>query len=320
VKQAVSFLDLRSSYTELKEEIRAATERVYDSGYWINGPEVAAFESEFATYCSAKYCVGVANGLDAIHLLCRALDIGPGDEVIVPSNTYIATWLGVTQAGATVVPVEPDPRTFNIDPAKVEERITERTKAVMPVHLYGQPADMERLEEICSARNLLLLDDCAQAHGALCSGKRVGSLARGSAFSFYPSKNLGAIGDAGAVTTDDPELADRLRILRNYGSKERYYNEVKGYNSRLDELQAAILRVKLRHLEDWNRRRALIAEKYLSTLEGIEGLVLPYVPKFASPVWHLFVVRVKNREVVREKLAERGVQTLIHYPVPPPSL
>lgn len=313
----VPFLDLGASFRELKEKMLQASERVLSSGYWIMGPELSAFEEEFAAYCSAKFCIGVANGLDAIVLALRALDIGPGDEVILPSNTYIATWLAVTQVGATIVPVEPDPFTHNIDPAKIEAAITSRTKVIMPVHLYGQPADMDAINEIAARRGILVIDDCAQGHGAEYRGKKVGSLAKISAFSFYPSKNLGAIGDGGAVTTDDPAVADKIKILRNYGSRKKYYNEVIGVNSRLDELQAAFLRTKLQQLDEWNGRRTELAKEYLTALEGLQGIILPAVPNWAKPVWHLFVVRVQNRERVMESLKKRGIQTLIHYPVPP---
>ena len=313
----VPFLDLKAPYRELREEMDAAARRVLESGWFILGAEVEAFEREFAEYCGAKHCVGVANGLDALHLILRAMKIGPGDEVIVPSNTFVATWLAVSYAGATPVPVEPDPATFNLDPALVEEAITERTRAVIPVHLYGQPAEMDAIREVAAGYGLRVIEDAAQAQGARYRGRPAGSLADAAGFSFYPGKNLGALGDAGAVTTDDARLAEELRRLRNYGSPVKYRHDVKGVNSRLDELQAALLRVKLRRLDEWNARRARLAQKYLQELEGVPDLALPSAPDHAEPVWHLFVVRHPRRDALQQHLAERGVGTLIHYPLPP---
>jgi dTDP-4-amino-4,6-dideoxygalactose transaminase len=313
----VSFLDLKKGYLELKEQLDSAADRVLNSGYWILGPEVTAFEQEFAKYCGVKHCIALANGLEAIHLLLRVLDVKAGDEVIVPSNTYIASWLGVTHVGATIVPVEPVEGTFNLDPNKLERAITKKTKAIMPVHLYGQPADMDPINELAKKYNLYVLDDCAQGHGAKYKNRAVGNLAHASAFSFYPSKNLGAIGDAGAITTDDDLIADKIRVIRNYGSRTRYYNEVIGYNSRLDEMQAAFLREKIPYLDQWNLRRKEFVNLYFQELEGVPNLVLPVVPDFADPAWHLFVIRVPNRDQVRDKLQEKGIQTIIHYPVPP---
>jgi dTDP-4-amino-4,6-dideoxygalactose transaminase len=313
----IPFLDLKAPYAELREELDAAYRRVMESGWYIMGPECEAFEAEFAAYCGARHCVGVGNGLEALHLILRAMGVGPGDEVIVPSNTYIATWLAVSYAGATPVPVEPDERTHNLDPARVEEAVTPRTKAIMPVHLYGQPADMDAINEIAARRNLRVVEDAAQAHGALYKGRRAGSLSDAAGFSFYPGKNLGALGDAGAVVTDDAELADRVRVLRNYGSRVKYEHEARGYNSRLDELQAALMRAKLPVLDEWNGRRRRVAESYLQQLEGVAGLTLPHVPEWADPVWHLFVVRTPERARLQAYLAEAGVGTLIHYPKPP---
>ena len=312
----IPFLDLKAPHVELREEIDAAIARVVDSGWYILGPEVDAFEAEYAAYCQAGHCVGLANGLDALHLALRAMDVGPGDEVIVPSNTYIATWLAVSQCGATPVPVEPDPRTYNIDPALVEAAITPRTKVILPVHLYGQPADMDPILAIARKHGLRVLEDGAQAHGARYKGRRIGAHGDVVAWSFYPGKNLGALGDGGAITTDDAELADRIRMLRNYGSRVKYVNEVQGYNSRLDPLQAAVLRVKLAHLDAWNARRASVAAAYLQGLKG-HGLVLPHVPEWAEPAWHLFVVRHPQRDDFQQRLTEAGVGTLIHYPIPP---
>ena len=258
----IPFLDLRASYLELKSDIDRAIARVVDGGWYILGPEVEAFEAEYGVYCGAKHAIGVANGLDALHLALRALGVGAGDEVIVPANTYIATWLAVSQCGATPVPVEPDERTFNIDPAFIEAAITTRTRVILPVHLYGQPADLDPILEVARKHGLCVLEDAAQTHGARYKGRRLGAHGDAVAWSFYPGKNLGAMGDGGAVTTNDPQIADRIRVLRNYGSRAKYVNEVQGFNSRLDPLQAAILRVKLTHLDEWNARRAAIARQY----------------------------------------------------------
>jgi dTDP-4-amino-4,6-dideoxygalactose transaminase len=312
----IPFLDLREAYLELKPDIDRAVGRVLDSGWYILGPEVDAFEAEFAAYCEAKFAVGVANGLAALHLALRALGVTPGDEVIVPSNTYIATWLAVSQCGATPVPVEPDERTFNINPELIEAAITPRTRVILPVHLYGQPADLDPVLAIARKHELYVLEDAAQAHGARYKGKRIGAHGDAVAWSFYPGKNLGAMGDGGAVTTDDPEIADRIRVLRNYGSRVKYVNEVQGCNSRLYPLQAAILRIKLAHLDEWNCRRATIADQYRQGLREC-ALTLPEVPEWAAPVWHLYVIRSARRDAVQQTLADAGVGSLIHYPIPP---
>ena len=313
----VPFLDLRPQYFELKDQFDAAYRRVAESGRFILGPEVESFESEFAAYCEAGHCIGVGNGLDALHLIVQALDIGPGDEVLVPANTYIATWLAVSHAGATPIPIEPDERTYNIDSSRMEAAITKHTRAIVAVHLYGQPADMDPINEVASHYGLKVIEDAAQAHGARYRGKRVGALGDVAGFSFYPGKNLGAWGDAGAVVTNDDRLTQRVRVLSNYGSQVKYYNERKGFNSRLDELQAAVLRIKLAKLDDWNERRKRIAEEYLRLLEGSCDLTLPYVPNWADPVWHLFVVRHPKRDLLQKYLNQNGVGTLIHYPLPP---
>lgn len=312
----IQFLDLKAPYLELQSEIDNAIQRVLSSGWYILGEEVDSFEREFAAYCEAKHCVGVANGLDALHLALLALGVGIGDEVIVPANTYIATWLAVSQCGATPVPVEPDPLTFNIDPTLIEAAITGRTKVILPVHLYGQPADLDPILAVARKHGLKVLEDAAQAHGSRYKGKRIGAHGDVVAWSFYPGKNLGAMGDGGAVTTDDPELAERINVLRNYGSRAKYVNEVKGYNSRLDSLQAAILRVKLKHLDDWSGRRKAVATSYRNGLVG-GALQLPVVPQWADPAWHLFVVQHPQRDKLQKALADQGVGTLIHYPVPP---
>src|SRR5262245_43585899 len=312
----VPFLDLGQTYFEIKDELDEAYSRVMNSGWYILGEEVKAFAQEFAAYCGTRYCVGVGNGLEALQLIMRAYGIGSGDEVIVPANTYIATWLAVSNAGATVVPVEPDERTFNIDPRRIEAAITTRTKALLPVHLYGQPADMDPSNRLARKHKLRVIEDAAQAHGGRYKDRRVGSLGDATGWSFYPTKNLGAYGDAGAITTDDEALSERVRTLRNYGSKTKYYNEEKGINSRLDELQAALLRVRLKHLDEWNMRRARIAAMYLEGLEETE-LMLPGVCDGAEPVWHLFVVRSKRRDELQSYLKSAGINTLVHYPVPP---
>lgn len=312
----IPFLDLKAPYLELKQELDEAIARVVSSGWFIGGGEVDQFEEDFAQYCGAAHAMGVANGLDALHLALRAMDVGPGDEVIVPSNTYIATWLAVSQCGATPVPVEPDARTYNIDPALIEAAITPRTKVILPVHLYGQPADMAPILAIARKHGLLVLEDGAQAHGARYKGQRLGAHGDAVAWSFYPGKNLGAMGDGGAVTTNDAQLADRIRVLRNYGSRVKYVNEVQGYNSRLDPLQAAILRVKLAYLDEWNARRSAIAKLYQVGLTGCE-LALPYVPEWLDPVWHLYVVRSTERAAFQAHLKAAGIDTMIHYPIPP---
>lgn len=312
----IPFLDLKLPHDELREPLRAAFERVLDSGWYIQGNELKQFEKEFAEYCQTDHCIGVGNGLDALHLILRAYGIGEGDEVIVPSNTYIATWLAASYAGATPIPVEPDERTYNIDPARIETAITPRTRAIMVVHLYGQPADMDAINAIARKHNLKVIEDAAQAHGARYKGKRVGSLGDAAGFSFYPGKNLGAIGDGGAVTTNDAELAQKIRVLGNYGSQIKYHNEVKGYNSRLDELQAAFLREKLKKLDEWNDRRKVIAAEYLRQLKDC-NFALPFVPAWADPVWHLFVVRSQQRESLQTYLQQQGIGTMIHYPIPP---
>lgn len=312
----IPFLDLSAATAELRDELQAATSRVLDSGWYIGGEECAVFERDFAAYTESDHCVGVGNGLDALILALRALGIGPGDEVIVCSNTFIATWLAVTAVGARPVPVEPDPATHNLDPMLVEKAITASTRCLLPTHLYGQPADLTPLLEIAERYDLKLIEDGAQAHGARYRGRRVGAHGDAVCWSFYPGKNLGALGDGGAVTTNDRALADRIRTLGNYGSHKRYVNEVRGANSRLDPIQAAMLGVKLRHLDEWNERRRAIASLYLEGLADTD-LFLPAVPDWAEPAWHLFVVRSPHRDRLQAHLAEAGIQTLIHYPIPP---
>jgi len=315
---SIPFLDVKASYEELKDELDAAYQRVAASGWFVLGSELEAFEEEFARYCGAKFCVGVGNGLEALHLTLRAWEIGPGDEVIVPSNTFIATWLAVTYAGATPVPVEPVDAMFNLDPGRIEAAVTPRTKAIVAVHLYGQPADMDPICEVAQRHGLKVLEDAAQAQGAKYKGRRTGALGDAAGFSFYPGKNLGALGDAGAVTTSDAELARRLRMLRNYGSARKYVHEMAGFNSRLDELQAALLRVKLKYLDEWNTRRRVVADWYFMHLPKVfPDLALPFVPAWAEPCWHLYVIRSRNRNSFQQSLTARGIGTLIHYPAPP---
>lgn len=312
----IPFLDLQAAYRELKADIDKAVARVLESGWYVLGPEVEAFEQEFASYCQAGHAIGVGNGLDALVLALRAVGVQPGDEVIVPSNTYIATWLAVTQCGAKPIPVEPCESTFNIDPERVESAITPLTRAILPVHLYGQPADLDPVLSIARRHGLRVVEDAAQAHGARYKGRRIGAHGDAVAWSFYPGKNLGALGDGGAVTTDDAAIASRIRLLRNYGSREKYVHEVQGVNSRLDPIQAAVLRVKLGVLDSWNERRRALAARYVDVLAGA-GLGLPAVPDWAEPVWHLFVIRSSARDALKAKLDGAGIGTLIHYPIPP---
>lgn len=313
----IPFLDMKSVYAELKPELDAAYARVMESGWYVLGKEVEAFEAEYAAFCGTKHCVGLGNGLEALEMVLRAWDIGTDDEVIVPSNTYIATWLAVTAVGARVVPVEPTPGGPNIDPDRIEAALSSRTKAIMPVHLYGEPADMDAISTLATKRGIKVIEDVAQAQGAKVRGRRTGSLGDAGAHSFFPTKNIGAFGDGGAVTTDDDRLADRLRTLRNYGSKVKYVNLERGLNSRLDELQAAFLRAKLPKLDAWNERRRLVAACYDDKLAGIPGLDLPRVPQWAEPVWHLYVVRTRRRADVIKALDKEGIGSLIHYPIPP---
>jgi dTDP-4-amino-4,6-dideoxygalactose transaminase len=313
----VPFSDLRAGYLELKPELDKTFLQVMDSGWYILGQEVETFEQAYADYCGVRYCVGVGNGLEALHLALAGWCIGPGDEVIVPSNTYIATWLAVSRVGARPVPVEPVMGTCNMDPNRIEKAITKNTKAILPVHLYGLPADMDAINAIAVQNGLKVLEDAAQSHGALYHGRMTGSLGDAAGVSFYPTKNLGAFADAGAVLTNDPDLADRVRLLRNYGSRVKYDNEIKGENSRLDTLQAAFLKVKLEHLAEWNRRRQEIARTYLEGLADCPGLVLPANDSISNPCWHLFTIRHRRRDELRAWLKEQGIDTMIHYPTPP---
>ena len=313
----IKFLDLQRINSDLRGELHQALDRDLDSGWFILGEETRAFECEFAQASGAAHCVGVSNGLDALHLVLKAWVIGHADQVIVPSNTFIATWLAVSYTGATPVPVEPDELTHLLDPALIEAAITKRTRAIVPVHLYGQVADMMAINAIARRHGLRVLEDAAQAHGARRDGGSAGSLGDAAAFSFYPGKNLGALGDAGAITTNDAGLANQLRELRNYGSRIKYRHDVVGFNARLDELQSAFLRVKLRTLARNNTRRAEIAARYSQGLEGLQGLTCPKVANHSDPVWHLYVICSKQRDLLARELEARGVTSVIHYPIAP---
>lgn len=312
----VPFLDVKGLYLELKNEIDEAVARVLNSGYYILGPEVEEFESCYADYCQARHCFGVGSGLDALTLSLRALGIGPGDEVLVPSMTFVATWMAVSNIGAIPVAVEPQVDTCNIDPTLIEERITAKTKAIIAVHLFGNPADMATISEVARLRNLFVIEDAAQAHGASINGVPVGKTADATAWSFYPGKNLGALGDGGAITVHDDAIADRIRLLRNYGSSQKYCHKILGFNSRLDPIQAAVLNVKLKHLDSWNLRRAKIAATYSKRLSRY-NVKLPHISPQNVTSWHLYAIRVTDRNLVMEKMRSLGVDTQIHYPNPP---
>jgi dTDP-4-amino-4,6-dideoxygalactose transaminase len=312
----IPFLDVGSSYQELREEIDSAVFRVLASGRFIQGEEVESFESSFASFVEAQHCVGVANGLDAIYLALRALGVGAGDEVIVPAHTFIATWLAVTNCGATPVPVEPELDGFNIDPTLIEAAITNKTKAIIMVHLYGQPCDIDEIHKVATRYGLRVIEDAAQAHGATYKGKNIGGHSDVVTWSFYPGKNLGALGDGGAITSNDNDLATKIRILGNYGSINKYDHFALGVNSRLDPIQAAVLGVKLKFLNSWNQKRIEVANIYFDNLKDID-FKLPIRTSFSNSAWHLFVVRTKSRKVVQEHLSENGVESIIHYPVPP---
>jgi dTDP-4-amino-4,6-dideoxygalactose transaminase len=304
-------------HTAIREKVLETMHRVYDSQWYVLGQELERFEREYSKFNQVAHTIGVGNGLDALTLTLRALDIGPGDEVLVPSNTYIATWLAVTQVGATPVPVEPDPATSNLDPSRIESAITLRTRLILPVHLYGQPCRMPEIMHLAQQHSLLVVEDNAQAQGARFGQQLTGSFGVANGTSFYPTKNLGALGDAGAITTDDLDLAQRLRILRNYGSAQKYYHELPGYNSRLDELQAALLSVKLAHLPTWTKQRQQLAAWYTHHLSDLPNLRLPIVTAGAEPVWHLYVVHTAQRDAMQQHLASCGIGTFVHYPVPP---
>lgn len=312
----IPFLDLASLHRSIRDPLEAAFQRVVDSNCFVLGCELEAFEQEFAEYCGVKNCIGVGNGLEAIRLLLKAYDIGPGDEVLVPSNTFIATWLAVTDCGATPVPVEPNIATHNIDPKNIVNSISSRTRAIIPVHLYGQPADMDLINQYASKYDLVVIEDAAQSQGALYKGRMSGSLGHAAATSFYPGKNLGALGDGGAVLTDDDAIAAKVKKLRNYGSNIKYQHDLAGYNSRLDEMQAAFLRTKLMYLDGWNEQRKVVAHHYSKALLGVD-IDVPFVPDYADPVWHLYVIKTSRRDELQDFLAKLGVCTGVHYPTPP---
>lgn len=313
----IPFLNLGAPVTELRNEIDQAIKRVLDSGWFLLGQELENFEKEFAAYVEAPHCIGLANGLDALRLSLHVAGIGPGDDVLVPSNTYIATWLAISQVGARPIPVEPHLSTFNLDVSQLAAALTPRTKAIMPVHLYGQPADLDPIIAFAKAHNLIVIEDAAQCHGARYKNRRIGAHGDLVCWSFYPTKNLGALGDAGAITTTRADFAERLRVLRNYGSKERYVCQELGFNSRLEEIHAAVLRVKLARLDEWNQRRTRIADAYRLAFADLPAIQLPQVPVWAESAWHLFVIRHPQRNRLRDLLEKSGVGAIAHYPVPP---
>ena len=312
----IPFVSLARQNESIRDRLDDAYRRVMDSGWFILGAELEAFEEEFAQHSEAKYCIGIGNGLDALHFLLLAYGIGPGDEVIVPSNTFIATWLAVSQCGATPIPVEPDINSYNINPSLIEDAITPRTRCIIPVHLYGQPADMDSIKKIAAKHNLIVIEDAAQSQGAKYKGKRTGSLGHAAATSFYPGKNLGTLGDGGAILTNDESIAKKVKQYRNYGSSIKYHHEIKGFNSRLDEMQAAFLRVKLSVLDEWNKERKRLAQSYSDLLQNSDVL-LPLTPSYAEPVWHLYVIRSRDRNALQKYLKNQGIDTVIHYPTPP---
>ncbi len=313
----VPFFSLEPIHARIREEVLTALSAVYDSHWFILGERLQTFETDFAAWNGVRHAVGVASGLDALRIALSALGIGPGQEVIVPSNTYIATWLAVSAVGATIIPVEPDPATWNLSPAAVRAAIGPRTAALLPVHLFGQACEMDHLMELAAQYGLAVVEDNAQAHGARCGGRLTGSFGHANATSFYPTKNLGALGDAGALTTDSDEVAAFARSYRNYGSQVKYRNDQPGINSRLDEVQAAVLSVKLRYLEQWNTERALLAQHYSALLSELPELTLPQVAAGCTHVWHLFVVQCARRDALQQHLSEAGIQALVHYPIPP---
>lgn len=311
----IPFLNFEPMHTAIRNEIVDAFKKTYDNNLFILGPSVEAFESEFSKYCSTNYCISCGNGLDALSIILRGYNIGKGDEVIVPSNTYIATALAVSYVGAKVVFVEPDIKTFNIDVNRIEAAITKKTKAVIAVHLYGRPADTDKINVLCKKYNLKLIEDAAQAHGAIYNGKKTGSLGDAAGFSFYPGKNLGALGDGGCIVTNDKIFAQKVRAIRNYGSTIKYHNKYKGVNSRLDEIQAEFLRIKLKHLDKWNADRQKSAKQYLDKINN-NKILLPCISSVNESIWHVFVIRTEKRDELIKYLKSNGIETLIHYPIP----
>jgi dTDP-4-amino-4,6-dideoxygalactose transaminase len=314
---AIPFLNFEPMHKLIRSEIMQSFQDVYDANWFVMGKKLEAFEKEYAAFNDTKFSIGVSNGLDALHLALKALNVTKGDEVIVPSNTYIATALAASYVGATPVFVEPDPNTYNINPANIEAAITSKTKVIMPVHLYGQACDMDAIMTIAKKHNLFVVEDNAQAHGATFNGKITGSFGNANGTSFYPGKNLGALGDAGAVTTNDETIAKKIAMLRNYGSEKKYHNEEIGFNMRLDEVQAGFLSVKLKHLNEWTKQRKEIAKQYNEALKNVSDLVLPSVHANATHVYHLYVIKTENRDGLQKHLSENGIGTLIHYPIPP---
>ena len=313
----IPFLDLHASYKELQNEIDSSISRVLSSGRYIGGSEVESFEDEFSNYCGSKFTIGVANGLDALVLSLKSLNIGIGDEVIVPANTFIATWLAVSEVGAIPVPAEPNPLTYNIDVDEIQKLITSKTKAIIPVHLFGQPADLDPILMLAKKNNLFVIEDAAQAIGSRYKEKRIGAHGDLVCWSFYPGKNLGAFGDAGAISTNNEALANKIRSLSNYGSNKKYIHKFIGRNSRLDPIQAAILKVKLQFLDSWIDRRKNIASAYSSAFKDHPDITIPYVPDWAEPVWHLYVINSSHRDSLQSYLSKNGIETIIHYPIPP---
>ncbi len=313
----IPFLSFETTNQKIRDEVLVSFEKFFDDAWYILGERLKQFENEYAHFNNVEHAIGVSNGLDALHLALRSLDIGPGDEVIVPSNTFIATVLAVSYVGAKPVFVEPDSRTYNIDPSKIQQAITKKTKAIMPVHLYGQACHMDAIEDVARANRIYVIEDNAQAHGASYNGRLTGSIGDINATSFYPGKNLGALGDAGALTTNHTELAKKVLALRNYGSTKKYNNEYIGYNMRLDELQAAFLSIKLKYLTEWTRQRQTIAGWYTEALQGIGDITLPSTLAGATHVFHLYVIRTKFRDALQQYLASKEIGTLIHYPIPP---
>jgi dTDP-4-amino-4,6-dideoxygalactose transaminase len=313
----IPFLDLKKINQHYEQELLDQLQNVINSGWFIMGKKLTEFEKNYANFNNCNFCLGVGNGLDALILSLKSLNIGTGDEVIVPSNTYIASWLAISYVGAKVVPVEPRIDTYNINVSLIEEKITSKTKAIMPVNLYGQAAELTKIMELAEKHNLFVVEDNAQAQGAICDGKLAGSYGHINGTSFYPGKNLGALGDGGAITTNDSELAEKIKVLRNYGSQQKYYNEIKGYNSRLDELQAAFLDIKLKNLISENKQRVEIAENYLKQFANVSDLILPVLAEGCTSNYHLFVIRTKRRNELQKYLQEKGIGTVIHYPVPP---
>ena len=314
--ESIPFLCLNRQHKDIRFLLDQAYKRVMDSGHFILGPEIEAFESEFALYSEVKYCVGVGNGLDALHFLLLAYGVGEGDEVIVPSNTFIATWLAVSKCGAIPVAVEPNMMSYNLDPSLIERLITVRTRCIIPVHLYGQPADMDAINEIAKKYNLVVIEDAAQSQGALYNGKKTGSLAHAAGTSFYPGKNLGALGDGGAILTNDYSIAEKVRKLRNYGASIKYHHDILGFNSRLDEMQAAFLRVKIKMLDHWNNSREIFALKYNQLLKD-STVITPNIQENKKSSWHLYVIRSKKRDQLKNYLEHNQISTVIHYPIPP---